>query len=220
MSKTLYWGSGSGPCWRVMISLAEKGIEYESKLLEFSKQQHKSPEILELNPRGQLPTFVDGDMVLKESLATLVYLEETYPSVPLLPKDPAARALVWQRFFELSNFGDKIREPRMMIMRNLIKTEDDEKVFAEKVELVKKELSLWEGYLAASGGPFLTGADFTIADAAFGPDLLSAQRFGAKFADFPHVKKYVEALSARPSVASTEPPHWKDSKGREELSVI
>ena len=35
--RVLYWGSGSTPCWRVQIALAEKELPYESKLLEFSK---------------------------------------------------------------------------------------------------------------------------------------------------------------------------------------
>ena len=53
----LYWGSGSGPCWRVMIVLHEKGItNYNQKLISFDKKEHKSDEIMKLNPRGQVRT--------------------------------------------------------------------------------------------------------------------------------------------------------------------
>ena len=38
--RVLYWGSGSTPCWRVQIALAEKELPYESKLLQFSKSAH------------------------------------------------------------------------------------------------------------------------------------------------------------------------------------
>ena len=50
----LYWGSGSIPCWRLQLVLEEKKISYESKLLSFDKNDHKSDEIINLNPRGQV----------------------------------------------------------------------------------------------------------------------------------------------------------------------
>ncbi len=50
----LYWGSGSIPGWRLQLVLEEKKISYESKLLSFDKNEHKSDEILKLNPRGQV----------------------------------------------------------------------------------------------------------------------------------------------------------------------
>ena len=50
----IYWGSGSPPCWRIMIALEEKGVKYGNKMLSFDKQEHKSEEILKINPRGQV----------------------------------------------------------------------------------------------------------------------------------------------------------------------
>ena len=50
----LYWGSGSTPCWRIQIVLDEKNLDYGSKLLSFDTKEHKSEEILKLNPRGQV----------------------------------------------------------------------------------------------------------------------------------------------------------------------
>lgn len=106
--RILYWGSGSHPSWRVMIVLEEKGLPYESRLIEFSKRslfylfenkrdllgEHKGPEIMALNPRGQVPTFKDGDALINESGGILMYLENQYPQVPLLPTSPAEKAKV------------------------------------------------------------------------------------------------------------------------------
>ena len=52
----LYWGSGSAPCWKVIIVLAEKGLwdTCPQKLCEFSKKEHKGDDVLKLNPRGQV----------------------------------------------------------------------------------------------------------------------------------------------------------------------
>lgn len=51
----LYWGSGSPPCWRVLIALEEKNLQgFQHKLLSFDKGEHKSEEVMKLNPRGQV----------------------------------------------------------------------------------------------------------------------------------------------------------------------
>ena len=55
---------------------------------------HKSPEIMALNPRGQVPTFNDNGIIVNESLAILLYLEEAYPSPTLMPGTPGQRAQV------------------------------------------------------------------------------------------------------------------------------
>lgn len=55
----LYWGSGSAPCWKAMIVLEEKGLwkGIPNKFCEWSKGHHKTEEVLELNPRGQVSTL-------------------------------------------------------------------------------------------------------------------------------------------------------------------
>ena len=60
-----------------------------------SAGEHKSPEVLAVNPRGKLPAFRDGSIIVNESMAALMYLEDAYDSgTRLLPREPAARALV------------------------------------------------------------------------------------------------------------------------------
>ncbi|CAH1269745.1 GSTZ1 [Branchiostoma lanceolatum] len=107
---TLYWGSGSAPSWRAMICLEEKGLSgYNSRLLSFGNKEHKSDEVLKLNPRGQVPTFKHGDVVVNESLAISLYLENTFKNqgTKLLPDDPAQLALVLWRTMEVDNIRDK-----------------------------------------------------------------------------------------------------------------
>lgn len=55
---TVYWGAGSPPCWRVIIALEEKNLQgYNSKELSFQKGEHKGPEVMKINPRGQVSLF-------------------------------------------------------------------------------------------------------------------------------------------------------------------
>src|SRR5690606_12728522 len=83
MALELYWGSGSPYAWRVQLALEYKRLAYESRLLQFSMQEHKSPQMLRMNPRGRVPVLKDGDFVVFESLACLLYLDRKYPEPPL-----------------------------------------------------------------------------------------------------------------------------------------
>ncbi len=88
MTIEVYWGSGSPFAWRVLLALEYKRLPYVGHLLQFSKQEHKSPHMLALNPRGRVPVLKDGDYVCFESLAILYYLERKYPQPPILGRTP------------------------------------------------------------------------------------------------------------------------------------
>ena len=87
MALTLYWGSGSPFSWRVLLALEHKGLPYESQLLHFDKQEHQSPQMLKMNPRGRVPVLKDGDYVVFESVAVLYYLDVKYPQPPIFGAD-------------------------------------------------------------------------------------------------------------------------------------
>src|SRR5579885_1995252 len=57
MTLGIFWGSGSPFSWRVLLGAHIKGLEYESRLLEFSKGHLKAPEFLQMNPRGKVPVI-------------------------------------------------------------------------------------------------------------------------------------------------------------------
>ncbi len=88
MAIDVYWGSGSPYAWRVLLALEYKRLPYVSHLLQFSKQEHKSPQMLALNPRGRVPVLKDGDYVCFESLAILYYLDLKYPQPPIFGRTP------------------------------------------------------------------------------------------------------------------------------------
>lgn len=65
--------------------------------------------MLAINPRGQVPTFKDGDIVVNESMAIMQYIEETYSEPALLPSDKADRAHAYQRFHETASIYSAIQ---------------------------------------------------------------------------------------------------------------
>src|SRR6202035_6058923 len=99
MALTLYWGSGSPFSWRILLALEHKGLQYESKLLHFDQQEHQSPQMLKMNPRGRVPVLKDGDYVVFESVAILYYLEMKYLLAPSLGYSPEEAGVSMRELF-------------------------------------------------------------------------------------------------------------------------
>ena len=87
---------------KVRICLGEKGIEFESRVLDLRKFEHHTPEYLRLNPNGYVPTLVDDGRALIESTLINEYLDERYPQAPLRPGHPYERLQmrVWTKFVD------------------------------------------------------------------------------------------------------------------------
>ncbi|XP_078032129.1 glutathione S-transferase A-like isoform X2 [Epinephelus lanceolatus] len=199
-SMTLLWGAGSPPCWRVMITLEEKKLQgYKHKLLSFEEGEHKSKEVLHINPRGQLPAFRHGDNILNESTAACLYLENQFKSQgnKLIPNTPAEQALMYQRMMEGLLLTDKLKERH------------DSAVKRNK-EALAAELQLWEGYLqTVAAGSYLAGP-FSLADVIVFPNTAYAFHFGLYVERYPKLGKYYSLLKDRPSIKASWPPHWLD----------
>ena len=85
----LYDLSLSGNCYKVRLFAALAGIPLEIVAVDFLSGEHKRPPLSDLNPWCEIPILVDGDVVLRDSQAILVYLAGRYGGEQWLPKDPA-----------------------------------------------------------------------------------------------------------------------------------
>jgi len=110
MAIELYWGSGSAYCWRVMLALEHKQLRYTSHQLKFDQQEHKAPQLLAMNPRGQLPVLRDGDYVVFESVAILYYLDRKYPEPPIFGLSPEEAGVIMRVICEYQAYA----EPSLM----------------------------------------------------------------------------------------------------------
>src|SRR3954471_4015058 len=98
----LYSGPLSLFARKVEIALGEKALPYERVMVPFTQErgyQPKHPDVLAVNPKGQVPVLVDRNVSLFDSTLIFEYLEEAYPAVPLMPQGAAIRAEV--RMMEL-----------------------------------------------------------------------------------------------------------------------
>lgn len=219
MAIELYWGSGSPFAWRVMLTLEVKKLAYESKLLEFSKGEHKSPAYLQLNPRGKVPTLKDGDFVIYESLAIMSYLDRKYPEPPLFGRTPEETGLIWRALAECESYfvtaGDKVVRP-IFFGKGLDKLEE----IQQAAETLRREIKIIDERLA--GSRWLVGENISAADIGVFPLVQLLLRAASKEAaqpldlgllplaqGFPNVARWVQRVEALPNYQRTYPPHWR-----------
>jgi glutathione S-transferase len=88
----LYHNSMSSCSQKVRLSLAEKGIEWDSRHLDLRAGDTQTAAYLELNPRGVVPTLDHDGRIVRESTVILEYLEDAFPELSLRPSDAFGKA--------------------------------------------------------------------------------------------------------------------------------
>ena len=181
---TLYDADRCPYCARVRIVLAEKGLEYETVVVDLDD---RPAWIYEKNPLGKVPVLEEDVFVLPESEVINEYLEERYPEPALWPADPAERAhgrLLVFRF-------DQLSDPYYALRRG------DESARTE----LHEQLNDLESLL--TGRPFLSGREFGLADAAYLPWILRARSLlNVDLEPHPNLSDWVVRVSERSSVAA------------------
>jgi len=93
----LYGHELSGNSYKVQLFLCVLGIEYQLVQVDLMKGEHKQPEFLAINPFGQVPTLVDGELIIQDAQAILTYLARRYGNEDWLPIDAESlsRVMRW-----------------------------------------------------------------------------------------------------------------------------
>ena len=92
----LYHADMSTCAQKVRLTLADKGLPWESHLFNLRRRDQHDPDYLKLNPNGVVPTLVDDGAVIIESTVICEYLDDAYPNPTLRPAAPAERARMRQ----------------------------------------------------------------------------------------------------------------------------
>jgi glutathione S-transferase len=180
---------------RVLWTLRELGVDFEFVDVNLMKDEHRRPEFLALNPAGKLPALVDGDFVLTESVAIVVYLAEKYADRGLLPADLESRAQThrWLLFT-----ATELEQPLWRIARHTALYPKDKRL-PEEVLLARQDFqdmaSVMEEHMR--GRQFLVGERVTVADfvAAYTLDWANEVHL---LNPWPHLRDYMERMYARP----------------------
>jgi len=188
---------------KVRVALAEKGVRADEERLPITRTAivRKPKELLDANPRGQVPTLVEGDLVLYDSTVILEWLEERFPSPSLLPAsvDDRARARLLEDdadWLMTTAIADLLAE----VHRKTDPATRDTAKIAAASEAIRREYDRLEGVLA-DGREYLCGP-FGIPDVASYLPVSFAAFYGVSPGEtHPRLAAWLARMAARPSVA-------------------
>ncbi|MHA6346354.1 glutathione S-transferase family protein [Roseivivax sp. CAU 1761] len=233
---TLYHAHHSTCSQKVRIVLAEKEIEFDSRLVDLANKGQLNPEYLKLNPNGVVPTLVHDGQPIIDSSVICEYLEEVCPEPALSGPDAASRARMraWMRFLEevptyavrvpsfnrafldrfdgLTNeeFAEQQAGPRPLRKHFYLKMSErgfDKAAVQESIDQLT--LTSQRMQRALEAGPWLAGERFTLADAVAAPLIDRTHDLGMAWIweeDYPLVADWFERLKARPGYAKAMYP--------------
>ncbi|KAK9054806.1 hypothetical protein SSX86_025885 [Deinandra increscens subsp. villosa] len=208
-SLQLYSFFMSTSAYSVRIALNLKGLEYEYKAVNlFTWEQHR-PEYLKINPIGFVPSLKDGDFVLADSFAIIMYLEEKYPQHPLLPRDLKKKAVNYQVASILtSSMQPLIRLPILIYIRQNLS--DDEKISWVHKHLGKGFAAL-EILLRDHAGKYATGDEIFLADVFLEPIIHASQRYDFDMSKYPLLSRLSMAYQQVPAIQAAMPENQPDA---------
>ncbi|XP_007052053.2 PREDICTED: glutathione S-transferase zeta class isoform X2 [Theobroma cacao] len=203
-----YWQSSCS--WRVRFALNLKGLSYEYKAVNLAKGEQFTPDFEKLNPLHFVPVLVDGDVVVSDSYAILMYLEEKYPQRTLLPADPQQKALNLQ----VASIISSSIQPLLML--SILKYLEEKVGLEERLLFVQTNIE--KGFLALEKllkdfvGKYATGEEVYMADVFMAPQIaVATERFKIDMSKFPTLSRIYESQRALPEFLAASPERQPDA---------
>lgn len=210
----LYTFYRSSAAFRVRIALNLKGLTYESVPKHLRHAEHRKAEYLAINPQGLVPVLEHEGAVLTQSLAIIEYLDERFPTPPLLPRTPLERAQV-RAMAQL--IACEIHPLNNLRVLNYLR-----EVFGQGDEGVNRWYQHWiaEGFRPleelvrrhSEDGRFCFGDSVTVADILLVPQMYNSRRFKCDLTAFPTLVKICAHLEQLPAFAAARPEAQPDAE--------
>ncbi len=210
----LYTFFRSSAAYRVRIALNIKGLHYRSISKALAKGEQLQADYLAINAQGLVPALVVQDTVLTQSLAIIEYLDEEYPTPPLLPRDPIGRAQV--RAIALAIACD-IHPLNNLRVLNYLRREfkqDDEGVNAWYRHWIAEGFRALEQWAQkySTDGRYCFGDSVSLADVLLVPQMFNALRFHTDLAPYRKLVQICGHLEALPEFAAARPEAQPDAQ--------
>ena len=183
---------------RALLALEEVGADHRLEQVDLMTGAQKSEAYKKLNPTARVPTLVDGDVVLWESNAILVYLAEKFPDRLFAGKTATEKGDVarWM-FMNAAHLSPALAR----IFAHTIRLPEDQRlprIVDESRAEVDRSLAAIELHLKETAREFLAGP-FGIADLSVAPSLGFAPMLGLSFDKYPAVAAWQQRVQSRPS---------------------
>jgi maleylacetoacetate isomerase len=213
----LYTYFRSSAAFRVRIALNLKGLAYDPVLVHLPKGEHRRPEYAEVDPQALLPTLVDGERALSQSLAIIEYLEETRPEPPLLPADAAGRARVRSLSLLVACEIHPLNNLRTLQHLKRALGQNEEQINAWYRHWIadgfaKLEADLNRDKSGGGTGRFCHGDAPTMADCCLVPQVFNAKRYSADLGPYPTLMRIFDACMKLEAFDRAQPSKQPDAE--------
>ncbi|MBX3607446.1 MAG: glutathione S-transferase family protein [Piscinibacter sp.] len=181
--------------------LEELGVPFELALVDRSRNAQRSPEYLKLNPNGKIPVLVDDGLVLYETAAIVLHLADRHPQARLVPPlGTPQRGELYKWLFWLANTLHAEMVLYFYAERWADTPEGAAQVKAHAEARIAGMVDQLAAQVAASGGPWFLGADYSVLD----PYVLMLARWTRRMQRparmLPGLLPYLQRVHARPAV--------------------
>jgi len=198
MIELYYWPTSNGQ--KVALFLEEAGLPYRAFPINISKGEQFAPEFLKISPNNRIPAIIDrgpsdgaGPLSMFESGAILLYLAEK--TGRFIPQDLRGRTDVLQwLFWQMGGLGP------MAGQVHHFRTAAPEKIPYAIERYVKETARLYRVLDSRLTDREFVAGEYSIADIACYPWIVSHERQSQRLEDFPHVKRWFEVITQRPAV--------------------
>jgi maleylacetoacetate isomerase len=209
----LYGYFRSSAAFRVRIALNLKNLDYESAFIHLRRGDQRQPGFLDVNPQGLVPALETDDALLIQSLPIIEYLDETYPSPPLLPRDAKGRARV--RALAAIVACDVHPINNLRVLRYLLRPlgHDEAAVETWYNHWIAEGFGALERLLAGDGqtGRFCHGDTPGLADVVLVPQVFNAHRYQSlDLTPYPTIVRIYETCLNINAFAAAHPDRQPD----------
>jgi len=212
----LYTFFRSSASYRVRIALNLKAIGCEQAPIHLRRGggEQLMPAYTAINPQALVPTLEDNGRILTQSLAIIEYLEETHPNPPLLPKEPADKALVRSMALVIACEVHPIQNLRVLNYVKATYNQTDEQVNKWAQHWIDLGLAALQEMIVAQPkrGKFCFGDVPTLADVCLIPQLGNARRYGCDLSKYPTILEIEKNCNAIPAFANAAPDKQPDAE--------
>ena len=192
------------------LGLEEKGVPYRLEEVDMMQGQTNSPEHLKRQPFARVPAFEHDGFGLYETAAVERYVDENFPGPKLQPDDAKRRARMTQIVSVIDSYGygaliGKCVWQRIVVP--LLGQKTDEAVITEAMPRIECSMEALES-LADASGAYLCGPAISLADIHLAPVMAyfsQTPEGKSLLAKSPKLARWWQGMSARPSMAKTQP---------------
>lgn len=207
-----YWRSSAA--YRVRIALAVKGLPVEMHYVHLLKEggQQRLPDYRLLNPSQLVPTLVDGDFTLNQSLAILEYLEVKHPQPALLPADLHLAMKVRAITLDIACDIHPLNNLRVLqYLTGPLQLTEQQKLHWI-LHWLQQGFQALESRLADQAGHFCFGDSLSWADVCLIPQIYNALRFGLDMSPYPTLWRIYQHCQTIPAFVSASPEQQADAQ--------